>query len=136
MPPSVMRLGDLDERANEISGLVLDAAIAVQTALGPGLLERVYRECLAHKLHKHGLVVEREVPVDLVFEDLRMPGAYRVDLWVERRVVVELKAIECLMPVHEAQLLTYLRLTGSRLGILLNFHQYPLLRGGFRRIVL
>lgn len=130
-----MRLGDLDERTNEISGLVLDSVIAIQKALGPGLLERTYAECLAHRLAKAGLVVEREVTLDLVFEGLTIPAAYRIDLWVERRVVVEVKAIDRLAPVHEAQVLTYLRMSKTRLGILVNFNHYPLVDGGFRRLV-
>lgn len=130
-----MRLGDLDASTNEISGVVLNSAVEIQKALGPGLLERAYVECLAHRLAKAGFVVEREVALDLVFEDLRIPAAYRMDLWIERQVVVEVKAIDRVVPAHEAQLLTYLRLSGTRLGILLNFNRYPIVDDGFRRFV-
>lgn len=134
--PSTMRLGDLDSQTNAVSGAILDAALAIQKALGPGLLERAYVECLAYRLGKAGFSVEREVPLDPVFEELRIPAANRMDLWVERRVVIEVKAIDRLEAAHDAQLLTYLHLSNTQLGILLNFNQSPLMEGGFRRFVL
>lgn len=136
MPPTRMRLSDLDARTNEISGHVLDAAVGVQKAIGPGLLERPYNEALAWALAKRGFVVEREVGLGIEYDGLRIPDAYRMDLWIERRVVVEIKAIERLTRDHEAQLLTYLRFSRSPLGILLNFNELPLARNGFRRIAL
>jgi GxxExxY protein len=117
----------LDE--NDVSHLIIGAAIEVHRVLGPGLLESAYRLALAHELRLRGHKVDTEVLVAVRYKDLEIPGAFRIDLLVEGLVVVELKAVEKLMPMHEAQLLTYLRCSNKRLGLLLNFHESMLKRG-------
>ncbi|HSA57175.1 MAG TPA: GxxExxY protein [Gemmatimonadaceae bacterium] len=119
---------------NEISGQIVDAAIRVHKALGPGLLENVYRACLAHELQSRGFSVRTEIPMPVTYGDIRIDLGYRIDMLVEGTVIVELKALEKVIPVHEAQALTYLKLSGHRLGLLLNFN-VPYLREGIRRIV-
>jgi GxxExxY protein len=118
---------------NGISGLVVDAAVSVHTKLGPGLLESVYARILAHELGKRGLSVESEVPVPVVYDGLKFEEGFRADLIVENSIVVELKSVETLAPVHAKQLLTYLKLLNFRLGLLLNFGA-PLLKDGIKRI--
>jgi GxxExxY protein len=118
---------------NGISGLIVDAAVSVHTKLGPGLLESVYARILAHELGKRGLSVESEVPVPVVYDGLKFEEGFRADLIVENSIVVELKSIETLAPVHSKQLLTYLKLLNFRLGLLLNFGA-PLLKDGIKRI--
>ena len=122
------------EEANSVSGVVVDSAMKVHSALGPGLLESAYVACLAHELRRRGAGVEVQVPVPLVYEGVRMDVAYRIDLLVERRVVVEVKAVEKLLPVHIAQVLSYLRLGDCPIGLLFNFHT-PHLRDGIRRLI-
>lgn len=119
---------------NEVSNQVIGAAIEVHRHLGPGLLETVYRDCLAHELRQRGLDVEREVVLPVRYKDLEFPGGYRADLVVKRILIVELKAIESLVPVHTAQLLSYLRLSGLRLGLLVNFNVVQL-KDGIKRVV-
>lgn len=119
----------------EISGSILRCAIAVHTRLGPGLLESAYRACFAYELEKSGLRVQQEVPIPLCYENLQVTCAYRADLIVNDAVMVELKAVDQLKPIHEAQLLTYLKLTGLRVGLLLNFNA-PTIPAGLRRLVL
>ena len=119
----------------ELTGVVLGAAIMVHSELGPGMLESAYEACLAHALEKRGHRVERQVEVPVLFQGMRVDAAYRMDLVVDRKVVVEIKAVEALLPVHEAQLLTYLRFSGHRFGLLLNFHT-RLLKEGIRRMIL
>jgi GxxExxY protein len=114
---------------------VIGAAIEVHRALGPGLLESAYQECLCHELHLLGLSFEREVPLPVVYKGVRLDCGYRLDLVVEGRVIVELKTAERLLPIHEAQLLTYLRLAQIHTGLLLNFNA-PVLRDGIKRMVL
>lgn len=118
---------------SDISGRIVDAAIHVHSRLGPGLLESVYESTLAYELHKRGLSVERQVPVPVVYDELRFEEGFRADLIVEKAVVVELKSVETLAPVHSKQLLTYLKLLNCRLGLLLNFGA-PLLKDGIKRI--
>ena len=120
--------------ANWCSGQVLQAALTVHRALGPGLLETAYRACLAHELLGLGLTVRQEVPVPLRYGDVRLEQAFRLDLLVGELVVVEVKAITALKPVHTAQLLTYLRVADYPLGMLLNFHS-PRLMDGYVRLV-
>lgn len=115
---------------------MIGAAIDVHKALGPGLLERVYEECLAHELALRGSRCRRQVPLDLEYKGLDVGAAYRMDLLVEERVVVEIKAVEQLLPVHQAQLLTYLRVGGHALGLLLNFNVERLPEGGIVRLAL
>ena len=107
---------------NRISGHVVSAAMKIHSKFGPGLFESAYEACMAHELRKRGLVVEVQVPVPIVYEGVRLEVGYRLDLLVENRVVVELKAVRKLLPVHQAQLLSYLRLGGYPVGLLLNFH--------------
>lgn len=111
----------------------MDAAFEIHRTLGPGLLESVYEAILARKLEKKGLSVERQVPISITFEDMTFDEGFRADLVVERKVIVELKSVERLQPVQSKQLLTYLRLTGCRLGLLINFGEH-LLKDGFKRI--
>ncbi len=120
---------------NRISEGVLGAAIEVHRTLGPGLLESSYELCLAHELEQRGWRVVRQQALPLVYKRIRLEAGYRIDLLVEGKVVVEVKAVDALAPVHKAQLLTYLKLTGCRLGLLLNFNE-PVLKDGIRRIVL
>jgi GxxExxY protein len=113
----------------------VDSAFKVHFGLGPGLLESVYKACLVHKLSQKGLRVEQEVPVPIIFEGLRLEAGLRLDLLVENRVVVELKAVEKILPVFGAQLLSYLKLSGHELGLLINFN-VPILKKGIKRIAL
>lgn len=119
---------------NELTGTIVDAAFRVHSALGPGLLESVYEECLAWEFQCRALRARRQVPVPLVYRDVKVDAAFRLDLEVEGRVVVEVKAVERLLPLHEAQLLTYLKLTGLSLGLLMNFN-VPMMKDGIRRLV-
>ncbi|MDZ7336920.1 MAG: GxxExxY protein [candidate division KSB1 bacterium] len=119
---------------NEIARQVLDAAFAVHTKLGPGLFETVYETALAHELRKRGLRVEVQKDLPVTYDGLRIDVGFRMDLLVEGKVVVELKSVEEIAPVHKKQLLTYLRLSGSRLGLLINFNTAHL-KDGITRIV-
>jgi GxxExxY protein len=118
---------------NEISQIIIGAAIKVHTALGPGLLENAYQECLFYVLQKEGLKVEKEKPIPLVFEEVKLNCGYRIDLLVENKVVIELKSVEALNDVHLAQTLTYLKLGNFRLGLLINFN-VALLKHGIKRV--
>ncbi len=118
---------------NEIGKLVLGCALTVHRALGPGLLESVYEACLAHELGKAGLDFDRQLSLPVTYDGLTMDMAYRLDLLVLRRVVVEIKAVETIAAVHKAQVLSYLRLGGFRLGYLLNFN-VALMKDGIHRI--
>ena len=122
------------ERLNAISGRIIDAALRVHTVLGPGLLESAYEVCFAHELRKRGLQVETQFPLPVTYDGVRVDLGYRLDLLVENEVVVELKAIETILPGHKAQLLSYLRLGEKRLGLLINFH-VDRLKEGITRIV-
>jgi len=119
---------------NEIADRIMDAAFQIHRKLGPGLLESVYEVILARKLTDMGLVVERQVPVSIRFQDIVFDEGFRADLIVEQKIIIELKSVERLLPVHSKQLLTYLRLTGCRLGLLINFGE-NLMKDGFKRIV-
>ena len=119
---------------HELTHAIIGAAISVHRALGPGLLKTVYEECLARELHLGGIPFERQKPVPLVYKDVKLECGYRLDLLVAGRVVVEIKAIEALAPVHESVMLTYLRLSGCRIGLLINFHT-AVLKEGIRRFV-
>src|SRR5579859_6903852 len=110
------------EEINKISGQVVDAAMDVHTVLGPGLLESVYETCLEHELLQRGLKVERQLPIPVTYKDIKLEVGFRIDLLVEKCVIVELKAVQEIMPIHEAQLLTYLKLTANRVGLILNFN--------------
>ncbi len=114
---------------------IIGAAIEVHRLLGPGLLEETYEACLCHELHLRGVGFQRQVHLPIIYKGIRLASAYRIDLIVNDLVIVELKAIEQILPLHEAQLLTYLRHTGKRVGLLINFN-VPLLKNGIRRRVL
>ncbi len=120
---------------NQISEQVIGAAIEVHRHLGPGLLESAYQQCLAHELSLRGLTFEREKALPVHYKGVSLDCGYRVDFLVEGKVLVELKATEALLPVHAAQVLTYLKLTGCRLGLLINWN-VPVLRDGIRCVVL
>jgi len=120
---------------NQLTETIIGAAIEVHRALGPGLLESAYVECLCHELALRGVPFVRELPLPLEYKGIRLDCGYRIDLLVADAVVVEVKAVEKLIPVHEAQLLTYLRLGGWRVGLLMNFNS-PVLKQGIRRLVL
>jgi GxxExxY protein len=120
---------------NEISRMVLQCAFKVHTKLGSGLLERVYRECLAYELKKEGLIVEQEKPFPVYYEEVKMECGYRVDLFINNKVIVELKVVEEFTIEHIAQCLTYMRLSESRLGLLLNFYKKSM-KDGIKRLVL
>lgn len=122
------------QRLNEVAHSVIGACIEIHRALGPGLLESAYSECLCHELTLRGLVFERELSVPVRYKNVNLDCGYRIDLLVERSVVVELKAVESLHPIHEAHLLTYLRLLGLPLGLIINFH-VEVLKDGVRRLV-
>ena len=113
---------------------VIDAGLKVHRALGPGLLESAYEVCLAHELNLRGVSVSRQVPLPLHYEGLRLEAGYRLDLVVADAVIVEVKAVESLSRLHEAQLITYLKLSGLRLGLLMNFN-VPLFKDGVRRLI-
>jgi GxxExxY protein len=121
-------------RLDEIGTQIVRAATKVHREFGPGLLESAYRACLAHELALRGLDVRIEVPVPLVYEGLKLAVGFRIDILVEGCVVIEVKAIEGIHPVHAAQVLTYLQLTGHKLGYLINFH-VPLMKDGIRRFI-
>lgn len=123
-----------DIKVNEVSGEVVDAAMKVHSALGPGLLESTYEACLLHELRKRGRTVLSQVTLPVVYDDVRIDAGYRIDLLVDGLVVVELKAIEKILPVHQAQLLSYLKLGGYRVGLLINFN-VPRLKDGIMRLV-
>jgi GxxExxY protein len=113
---------------------VIGLAIEVHRALGPGLLESIYEDCLCYELEQHRIAFERQVCLPVIYKSMRLENAYRLDVVVERKLVVELKTVERLLPIHEAQLLTYLRGGGYRTGLLLNFYSV-LLKDGIKRMV-
>ena len=119
----------------EITHEVIGGAIDVHRALGPGLLESAYEECLCYELSLRGLAFKRQVELPIVYKGVRLDCGYRIDLLVADAVVVELKSIEGILPVHQAQLLTYLRLSGKRVGLLINFN-VDVLKNGIVRMVL
>lgn len=125
--PETQRLDLLTEK-------IIGCAIAVHRVLGPGLLESVYEECICFELSLAGLRFERQVPLPVVYKDVKLDCGYRMDIVVEDSVIVEIKAVERLIPVYEAQLLSYLKLANKRVGLLMNFH-VPVLKSGLKRIV-
>lgn len=116
-----------------LTGRIIGAAIEVHRLLGPGLLESTYEECFCYELSNAGLSFERQVPLPLVYKSMKLLRAYKIDLLIDNAVVVELKAVEKILPLHEAQVLTYLRLSGFDRGLLFNFNSVPL-RAGIRRL--
>ena len=119
---------------NELTDKIIGAAIEVHKVLGPGLLESAYEECLAHELSLANISFERQLPLPVIYKSLSLDCGYRLDFLVEKKVVLELKAIERLQPIHQAQLLTYLKLGGWPIGLLINFNM-PVLRQGIKRMV-
>ena len=118
----------------EISKLVFDCALRVHKALGPGLLESAYEECLYYELKKLNLKVEKQKPLPLIYEEVKLDVGYRIDIIIEDKFIVEVKSVEALNDVHLAQLLTYLKLSDCKLGLLINFN-VKLLKDGVRRII-
>jgi GxxExxY protein len=136
----VIHHGDTEARSKllheTLTEQVIGAAIEVHRELGPGLMESAYEECLCHELHLRNLKFQRQLPLPVRYKGIGLDCGYRIDLVVEGLLILELKCIEHLLPVHEAQLLTYLKLTGKRVGLILNFNVSLLTRGGIVRKVL
>jgi len=126
---------ELAERVEELARVTVNAAFQVHQTLGPGLLESVYEVCLCHELHKKGVPFERQVSLPVLYDGLKLDAGLRLDVIVESLLILELKAVEQVAPVHKAQLLTYLKLTGIRLGLLINFN-VPLIKNGIQRVIL
>ena len=129
-----MANAELILRANTLSQQIIGAAIEVHRHLGPGVLENSYEQCLCRELSLRGISFERQIGLPLEYKGLKLECGYRLDILVEGLVIVEIKAVEKIEPIHEVQLLTYLRLTDLWLGLLINFHEMPL-KNGIRRIV-
>ena len=123
------------ETINELTGKIIGASFKVHSALGPGLLESSYKECLFYELSKEGLFVEKEKALPLIYEEIKLDIGYRLDLFVENKVVVEIKSIEAFTDVHTAQVLTYLKLTRCKVGLLINFNVADL-KKGIKRLIL
>jgi GxxExxY protein len=123
-----------EKRLNEVTGQIIGAANAVHRALGPGLLESAYEACLAFELVQRQLVVEKQKPLPVVYREVRLDCGYRIDLLVEDAVIVEIKAVEEVIPIHKAQLLSYLRLANRKVELLLNFN-VQVMKDGISRIV-
>ncbi|MEO7924589.1 MAG: GxxExxY protein [Chitinophagaceae bacterium] len=119
---------------NEISTIVVDCIFKVHKRLGPGLLESAYEECLCYELCSTGMKVERQKPLPLFYKDIKMEIGYRVDMLVDSKLIVEIKAVESLNDVHKAQVITYLKLSGCKLGLLINFN-VALIKDGIKRVV-
>jgi GxxExxY protein len=119
---------------NDLTSRIIDAAIKVHKALGPGLLESAYKECHYYEMIKSGLFVEKEKPLPLIYESVKLDCGYRIDLLVESRIIIETKAVEALNDIHMAQILTYLRINKTRIGLLLNFNVLKM-KDGIKRVV-
>lgn len=119
---------------NELARIVFDCALKVHQSLGPGLLESAYEECLYYELRKTGLNVEKQKPLPLIYEEVKLDVGYRIDITVENKLIIEIKSVEALNDVHFAQLLTYLKLTNCKLGLLINFN-VSLIKNGVKRVV-
>ncbi len=123
-----------EKRLNQITEKIISAAIEVHRALGPGLLESTYEACLAFELAESGLKVEKQKPLPVVYREVKLECGYRLDLLVEDLVIVEIKAVDRLAPIHQAQLLSYLKLSGRKVGLIINFN-VKVLKEGLRRVV-
>ena len=119
---------------NELSKIIVNCCYRVHTTLGPGLLESVYEETLAYELIKNSLSIKRQQGIAVLYEQIKMDLGFRADLIVNDKVIIEIKSIECIAPVHQKQVLTYLKLTGIKLGLLINFNE-ALIKNGIQRIV-
>ena len=124
----------MKDRLDELTDRIIGAAIEVHRALGPGLLESAYESCLAFELMQRGLKVEQQKPLPVIYKDVKLDCAYRLDLLIEDAVIVEVKSVDSLAPIHHAQLLSYLKLSGCKLGLLMNFN-VTALKNGIRRVV-
>lgn len=125
---------DTETRRNQLTERIIGAAIEVHRALGPGLLESAYEECVCFELALTGLRFRRQVPLPVLYKGIKLDCGYRLDIIVEETVVIELKTVSQILPIHQAQLLTYLKLGGFRIGLLLNFNS-PVLKDGIKRMV-
>lgn len=125
----------IDERTEQLAKIVIDCAFKGYVTLGPGLLESVYETCLCHDLEKKGIRYKRQVTIPIVYDDIKLDEGLRIDILVEERLIVELKAVEIMNPVFQSQLITYLKLTKKRLGLLINFN-VPNFKKGVKRIML
>jgi GxxExxY protein len=125
----------IPDEVNKLSKHVTDAAFKIHHELGPGLLEGAYESCMVHELAKRGLRVERQVVLPVIYDGVKIDAGFRMDLLIEKSLIVELKSVETLLPIHEAQLLTYLKLSGLRLGLLVNFNVRLMVKG-LKRIAL
>lgn len=123
-----------EEKINKITEKIIGAAIDVHSALGPGLLESAYEACLAFELLEHGLKIERQKPLPVVYRGVKLDCGYRLDILVEKSVIVEIKVVDSFAPIHKAQLLSYLRLSGYKVGLLINFN-VKVLKNGIIRMV-
>ena len=121
-------------KENEIAKIAVDVAYHLHTSLGPGLLESVYQELYVFKLRERGLFVETEVKLPVIFEEKQFTSSFRIDILIEKKVLIELKSVETLLPVHKKQTLTYLKLSNLKLGLLINFGS-PYIKGGIERII-
>jgi len=119
---------------NELSKIVFDLGMKIHKVLGPGLLESAYEECLYYEIKKQGLLVEKQKALPLIYEDIKLETGYRIDLLVEKKLIIEIKAVEALNDLHLAQILTYLKLSDCKLGLLINFNTV-LFKNGVRRVV-
>jgi GxxExxY protein len=119
---------------NELAKIVFDLGLKVHKTLGPGLLESTYEECLYYEISKKGLFVEKQKPLPLIYEEVKLEIGYRIDLMIERKLIIEVKSIEILNEIHLAQILTYLRLSQCKLGLLINFNSI-LFKNGVRRVI-
>jgi GxxExxY protein len=119
---------------NEITRAIIGCAIEVHKNLGPGLLESAYEECLAFELSKAGLSIKRQQPVPVVYKDIKLDCGYRIDILVENRIIIELKVVDEFNPVHEAQILTYMKFANKKIGLLINFN-VMILKSGIRRFI-
>ena len=119
----------------ELTGAICSAAIEVHKNLGPGLLESAYEECLCFELHERGISFQRQVPLPVTYKKVQLDCGYQIDIVVEDQVILELKSIKCVLPIHEAQLLTYLKLSQKRVGMLLNFNVQLMKEGITRRVL-
>jgi len=122
-------------KREQIFKQILDCAFRIHTALGPGLLESAYEECLYYELHQQGFIVEKQKPMPLIYQEVKLEIGYRLDIIVEGKVIIEIKSVDAFNEVHFAQILTYLKLSGCKLGLLVNFNVRHL-KDGIKRVVL
>lgn len=119
---------------NDLTSTVIESAIKIHKALGPGLLESAYKECLAYELIKKGIFVEKEKPVPLIYEEVKLECGYRLDLMINNELILEIKSVDAIADIHFAQVLTYMKLMNKKYGLLINFN-VPLLRDGIKRLI-